>query len=172
MSEYDPSEPLHAVKYRVNLSVRYHRMRERFLALCDNGAKACALIASTAAFHALANESGNTYWSYAVIALFTFPSLLSLAFSLSTVARRHAELAQKFLQLEADILAKDFWDVSPEDINRWESALRIIEISEPPALSYLVRICQNQIAEFENQPDKIVKLNPLKKAFAQVFSFS
>lgn len=169
--EYDPSIPLHEVKYRVDLSVRYHRKREGFLSACDRATKACALISGTYAFHAIAAKTEGI-WPIVIVAAFTLPSLLSLAFSLADSAKKHAELAQKFLQLDSEMASKDFWSITPDDISKWGAMVRAIEISEPPSLTYLTRICQNQIAEAAGQPDKIVKLNFFKKSLAHIFSFS
>lgn len=169
--EYDPSAPLHEVKYRVDLSIRYHRKREGFLAACDRVSKACALISGSYAFHAIAAKTEGI-WPFVIVAAFTLPSLLSLAFSLADSAKKHAELAQKFLQLDAEMASKEFWSIGPEDISKWDAMVRAIEISEPPALTYLTRICQNQIAEAAGQPDKIVELNFFKKSLAHLFSFS
>ena len=86
---------LHYTKERIEISILYHRKRERFFALCDRVAKACALVSGTAAFQALRSSTdhdGNT-WALVIVLAFTLPSLLSLCFGWGDMARKHASLA-------------------------------------------------------------------------------
>jgi hypothetical protein len=90
-------------------------------------------------------------------------------FSWAESGKRHSELAQRFIYLQAKIVAKDFDSITEIDVNRWDEKIRMIEAGEPAALTTLVSICQNQIAIAANQPDKVVELKWYQKCLAHFF---
>lgn len=141
----------HEVLYRVELSALYHQKRERFFEACDKLAKAVAVIGGSVS---LARLGGADLMLF-VAAAITLTSTLSLVFGLSDRARRHASLASDFRRLEADIVARGERDFTESDIGAWCARERTLEASEPPALGNLVRICQNELAVAQNQPEKV-----------------
>lgn len=155
------------VLYRAELSVLYHQKRERFFELCDKLAKAVAVIGGSAA---LANFTGPDAVRYFAAAI-TVTSTLSLVFGFSDRSRRHAESARNFKQLEADIVARGEQSFTESDISAWDAKARLLETSEPPALSALVVLCQNEIAVAVSQPEKVVKMNLFERWFAYLFDF-
>ena len=156
----------HKALYQAELSALYHRKRERFLALCDRGGKAIALIAGTAAFSAVLGSAEAKSYAGLAVAAATLPGLV---FAWGDKARLHSELAQKYIALESEIIAVGEREFTEEQCHIWQSKIRFLEASEPPTLTVLVRICQNQIAMAIGQQDAIYKIKFVEKVFAHVF---
>lgn len=154
----------HPVLYRVELSILYHQKRERFFEICDKLAKAVAVIGGSAAWAKLGLEVAAP--------LITVTSTMSLVFNLSERSKRHSELSRNFRQLEAEIVLKGEDGFDQNDINIWASKVRSLESSEPPALSTLVRICQNELAIASGQPEKVVEICCIKRLLAHFFDFT
>ena len=154
------------VQYRAELSTLYHRKRERFFALCDRSSKAASLIAGTAAFSSLLPSAEAKAWAGAVVAAATMPGLVM---AWNDRARLHGELAQKFLAVEAEIVAKGKRDFTESDLNTWLAKLLAIEASEPPTLGGLTAVCHNQLATSNGNPESIVKISGLKRFFIHIF---
>jgi hypothetical protein len=157
------------VKYRVELNVRYHRKRERFFALCDRWSKAGSLIAGTAAFSTLLPSAEAKSIAGLVVALSAMPALV-LAWG--DKARLHADLAQKFLVLEAEIVRLGKRKFTEDQLNDWHARVLGIETSEPQALSVLEAICHNAIMDSLNEPERKIKLNWFQKLFMHIFDFN
>lgn len=151
-SEEPQTVTRHSVLYRAELSGLYHRKRERFFALCDRLSKATALVAGSAAFSSffMFNEADWKSYAGVVVAIST---TLSLVFAWSDKARQHADLAQKYVLMQSEIIevAEDKPDV--DLICSWGAKVRRIEAEEPPTLAGLVRLCQNQLAKAAGQKD-------------------
>jgi hypothetical protein len=133
----------YAELYRAELSGLYHRKRERFFALLDRGGKALSLIAGTAAFSSLLASADDKALAGLGVAISTLPGLV---FAWSDKARQHGELAQKFIQVQAEIVGAGERSFTEEQVDAWSANLRRLEASEPPTLTGLVRLCQNQLA--------------------------
>src|ERR1700688_2506844 len=116
----------HAALYRAELSVLYHRKRERFLALCDRVGKGIALVAGTAAFSSLLESSSAKAAMGSVVAAATLPGLV---FAWADKARLHSELAQKYIGLIAEITAKGERHYTEEDCFDWQARLRALEVN-------------------------------------------
>jgi hypothetical protein len=157
------------VNYRVELNVRYHRKRERFFALCDRWSKAFSLIAGTAAFSSLVPSPKGKSIAGLIVALSAMPALV---FSWSDKARLHADLAQKFLALEAEIVKVGKRNFTEDQINEWHSKILTIEASEPPGLSVLEAICHNSIMDSLGEPERKIKLNWFKKSLMHFIDFN
>ena len=71
---------------------------------------------------------------------------LGLVMAYADRSRKHAELACSFKKLEGEIVAAGERDFTEQDLNQWEAKLREIEVGEPPELSTLIRMCQNEQA--------------------------
>lgn len=126
--------------HRVEVSIRYHRKRERFFDWLDKWAKAIAIIGGSAA---LADIGGRevVQWAAAIIAL---TSTFSLVFAFSEKARLHADLAAQYGLLESSILRKGEREFRDDDLNEWSAKVRMIEMREPPILPTLARLCDEE----------------------------
>jgi len=161
-------ERRHALLYRVELSVLYHRKRERLFDTVDRTAKVLALVAASAALTRLTGD-GRGYMGAAALVAAT--SAVSLVFSLSERARRHAELAKSFAELGADLTGKGELRFTDDDLDRMDAKIRLLEAAEPATLGALVQLCQNQIATAQNQPDLVVPISWLRRMFAHIWDF-
>ena len=156
----------HNALYQAELSALYHRKRERFLALCDRAGKALALVAGTAAFSSILGTAEAKSYAGLVVGIATLPGLI---FAWADKARLHSELAQKYITLQSEIISVGERDFTEEQCFSWQARLRSIEVNEPPTLTILVRICQNQIAMAAGQSDAAYKISSTERFFAQIF---
>ena len=157
----------HQLIWRVQLSVMYHLKRERFLDGMDRGAKAVSALGGAAAFAFLKSNNDYGQWITGVIAI---TSALSLVYSPSTKARKHADLARDFKLLEADILGKGDAITSAE-LAVFESKFVRIEATEPATLGALVTQCHNELSAATGQREHITPLPLLQRAFKNWFDF-
>lgn len=157
------------VEYRVELSIRYHRKRERFFALCDRWSKAVSLIAGTAAFSTLLPDARDKSIAGLFVAIGAMPALV---LSWSDKARLHADLAQKFLTLNAEIVRVGKRKFTEDQLNEWHAKVLGIEASEPPTLSVLEAICHNDIVDSFGEPEKKINLTRSQKFFMHIFDFN
>lgn len=158
----------HEILYRIELSALYHQKRERFFELCDKLAKAMAVIGGSAA---LANLGGASMVKVAA-AIITVTSTLSLVLGFSDRARRHAEFARSFRELEGEVVALGERDFAEPDLNAWMARTRALESTEPPALSALVRLCQNELALAQGHPESVHPVAMHQRYLAHLFDFS
>ncbi len=128
------------LNYRCRLGALYHRKRERFFSSCDKWSTAITLIAGSAAFSRFVTEE---IFALLVGLTVVAASMLKLVMGWSDKARTHAVLAQRFIQLDATMVAAGPMDA--EKLDQFESELIAIDADEPPALSALVRQCQNEL---------------------------
>lgn len=128
--------------YKAELSALYHQKRERFFELADKLGKAASLFGGSAALWKIGNEGVVATMAAAV----TASSALSLVFSFSERSKRHAELSQGFRGIIGEILSKSEFDVNPVDASSWMSKVCALEAKEPPSLSALTVMCQNELA--------------------------
>lgn len=151
---------------RIELSVLYHRRRERWFASRDRFVKAIAIIGGSVAFARMTADM-VVQVAGAVIAI---ASTVTLVFAFADRARLHSDLAARFLRLEADIHGNGL-SFDDADLARWRAQLAEIEAAEPPALSTLVRLCQNQQALARNQPHRVYRVRWYERLFANLFDF-
>lgn len=145
----------HDALYRAELSVLYHRKRERFFAFWDRAVSAVAIVGGSAAFAGL----GGPDLVRVAAAAVAVTSTVGLVYGLAERARRHGDLAQQFLGLEASILRAGERDFTEAQTAQWEADARLIEASELPALGLLVVACQNELASAHGQPGSIRPLS-------------
>ncbi len=138
----------HEILHRLEVSVLYHRARERFLSWVAKGTTAVAIVGGSAAF-AAAVEPEWLRWAGLVVAA---TSTLTLVFGVPERARLHGELAVRHQLLLAEIAAKGERDFTEADLNAWEAALMRIESEEPAAFGTLVRLCQNRLKRVAGHP--------------------
>lgn len=144
----------HAVLYRVELSTLYHQKRERFFAVCDKLGNAVGVVGGSAALVSISRPDALAWIAMAI----TVVSSAALVFGFSDRARRHADLAREFRELEAVMIERGEREFTEQDVFAWESRTRRLESGEPPSLGALVVLCQNELARAQGQTDKIVKL--------------
>lgn len=161
-------EKRHAVLYRTELSTLYHQKRERFFALWDKLTNAIGVIGGSAALASLSKPDLLAWIALAI----TSVSALALVIGFSDRSRMHADLAKNFRQLEAEIIRCGERDFTEEQLYSWESATRMLESSEPPALGALVILCQNELARAQGHEDKIIKMNRIQRILSHIFDFS
>lgn len=156
------------VRYRVELSVRYHRKRERFFALCDRCSKAVSLIAGTAAFSSLLPTADAKSTAGLVVALGAMPALVM---AWGDKARLHGELAQKFLAIEAEIVRVGKRKFLEEHLNEWQAQLLGLEALEPPTLAALEALCHNYVMDSYGERERKIPLEWWHRLFMHIFDF-
>ncbi|MEH6434330.1 hypothetical protein [Massilia sp. DD77] len=128
--------------YRAELSALYHQKRERFFELLDKLGKAIAVFGGSAALWKI----GNPDLVAQIAAFITASSALSLVFSFSERSKRHAELARSFREIAGDIVGTSDFEIRDSKASEWMGKVCALEAKEPPALSALVVMCQNELA--------------------------
>jgi len=133
----------HELLFDVRRSVRYHTRRRQFFDKWSKIFKFITVLSGTATFAtALATLSKTwTLGSAVVVALF---STIDLIIGTSEKARLHTDLANKFIELEKDIV------VASEELEELQlselTARRLdIEAEEPPIKRILDSICHNEL---------------------------
>jgi hypothetical protein len=152
------------IVYKCRLSALYHRKRERFFGLLDKLTAAFALIAGAGAMTDLLHTADNKAIAGAIVVAVTLPSIV---FSWAERSRTFALLAAKFISLEAEIESAGILDALALD--KLKSKALLLDMEEPPQLSALTRICQNEISFADGHLANITKLSFWEKHFAQWF---
>ncbi|MDR1661238.1 MAG: hypothetical protein LBR95_02250 [Azoarcus sp.] len=129
---------------------------------------AAVLFSGSAAFAVAANEA-MVKWAGAAAAL---AGATSLVMGFSEKARRHAALAERFKQIEADIHEVGEYDYTPEQVAAWQARIVRLEAHEPPTRHILARMCQNDMAFAVGQPDKMTHIPVVQRLLAHFVSFS
>ena len=150
---------------KAEVSALYHQKRERFFELLDKYSKAGGLLCGSAALWKVTER--EIVERLAVV--ITFLSALSLVFSFAERSKKHAELARAFRIIAAEIVGKGERGYVEADINEWNRKLYALDATEPPSLSALVILCQNEIALAKNQPDAVHPQNWLVRLLAHFF---
>lgn len=128
--------------WRAELSALYHQKRERFFELADKLCKAVALFGGSAALW----KAGDAYWIAWFAVFISASSALSLVLSFSERSKRHADLSRGFREIIASIEGAGDFKISNRMASVWMGQVCALEAKEPPALSALVVICQNELA--------------------------
>ena len=152
---------------RAELSTLYHRKLERVLSRTDRLIKLLSLIGGSAAIARVA----TTDVIVAIGLTIAIANGLGLVMAFADRSRKHAELASSFKLLEREIVAAGERDFTERDLNQWEASLREIEAGEPPDLSALVRICQNEQALARGDLKHVYRIHWYERAFAFWFDF-
>lgn len=139
-------EKRHEALYKAELSALYHQKRERFFELLDKLGKAASLFGGSAALWKVGSPESIS----AIAAFITVTSSLSLVFSFSERSKRHAELARSFRDIISEILGKGEISFNESDASAWMGKLCALEAKEPPTLSALTVMCQNELAIARN----------------------
>ncbi len=139
------------LQWQIQLSVMYHLKRERFLDGCDRWSKFVSVVGGAASFSVLKD-------SPAIPALITIVSALSLVFGFSTKARKHADLARSFKNLEAELILLDC-NCETKFLRNVKAQYLRIESEEPASLGALVTDCHNHLCTSHNRKEEITRLN-------------
>lgn len=158
----------HAVLYRTELSTLYHQKRERFFSVCDKLGNAVGVIGGSAALASLSNPELLAWIALAI----TVVSSAALVLGFSDRARRHADLAKDFRQLEATIVRCGERDFTEQDISSWDASTRMLESTEPPALGALVVLCQNELARAQGHLGYVVRMSWMQRVLAHFVDFN
>ena len=150
--------------WNIRLSALYHLKRERFLDGADKASKAFSALGGAAAFSQI-KSSGEG--GLLITGLITLISTLTLVYSTSSKARRHAELARDFRRLEADILVLGD-AITMSDIAKFESKRVSLESAEPASLGALVTQCHNELCESFGLIEQITPLGFLDRFFKNI----
>ncbi len=134
--------------YQAELSALYHQKRERFFELLDKLGKAASVFGGSAALWKISNPDLVAQ----IAAFITVSSALSLVFSFSERSKRHAELARSFREVIADIMGTSDFDIRDSKASEWMGKVCALEAKEPPSLSALVVMCQNELAIARKAP--------------------
>ena len=151
--------------WRVRLSALYHLKRERFLDGVDKTVKAVSALGGAAAFSQIKSEPIVGLWITAIIAVL---GTISLVYSPSAKARKHAELARDFKRLESDIVAMGF-DLTDQQVAQFNATFILLESSEPASLGALVTQCHNELAMAIGQCGHITPLPLWHRLFKNWF---
>ncbi len=153
------------VIYRCEVSALYHRKRERFFSNGQRIANVLALTFGAIGFSSIASTGFGI--SMAVIAAAV--AIISIVFGWSDRATAHAGFAARFITLRAEIEAAGV--VSDHQIDLFSARALAIESEEPPALSALVRICQNELARASGHLTHVQPLRCWERLGAQFVDF-
>lgn len=140
--------------WNIRISALYHLKRERFIDGADKASKAISALGGAAAFSQI---KSNGDWGLWITGFITLVSTLTLVYSTSAKARKHAELARDFRRLEADVLAVGD-DITGAQIARFDSVRVSLEASEPASLGALVTQCHNELCESFGLIDQITPI--------------
>lgn len=99
--------------YRSQLSAQYHRRRERFYDWLHRASLAVALFSGSTAFAAAAHPMIVQMASTAV----ALATTVALVFGFSDKARLHAQLAEQFKRIEADVYRAGDYDYTEAQVN-------------------------------------------------------
>ncbi|MGV0999637.1 MAG: hypothetical protein ACOYBQ_09945 [Fluviibacter sp.] len=102
-----------------------------------------------------------------LVALVTLPNVV---FSWASKARLHAMLASRFVALQSEIELAGI--ITDDEANTFKSTATSVESEEPPELSALTRICQNEIANADgNHKGYVTKISCHQRLLAHFFDF-
>jgi len=165
----------HELLYEIDLSMLYHRKRERIFDSMDRLGKAVAVVGGSAAvakfLESGSDAGGSSGLLMTLAALIAITSALSLVFGFSERARRHAELAKAFGEVGTQLARAGQTRFDERDLDQCEVKIRSLEATEPASLGALVRICQNEIAIAQGQPDFVSRVRWRERIFAHIWDF-
>lgn len=152
----------HAVLYRVELSILYHKKHAHFFDVFSSLCDAVAWIGIVIILANLSNSSVVAGWAAATaIAMF-----IKSAFRLQPLANWHTAKAREYAEIQADIAITNERGFTEQHIGDWTHHVSLIEASERATLGNLVILCQNELAISQGQFDKVVPLRWWQRLFA------
>lgn len=145
-------ERRHAIVYGLQLSVLYHRKRERYYDMLERMLQTLVTASATSGVSLLlATDKKAELWLVGAAAVI---SMIQLAYSPAARARQHAQLASDYQVLWAEAAARgEHW--TDEDCNSFQSKSLRIGATSPPQLGALVVDCENELALAYGAPSEV-----------------
>lgn len=163
----------HALLFSVRMSMRYHQKRRWFFDFWQRVQNFVSILGGSAALAGLSKAA-----PFAAVPEWVAPASMLAVTVLGAAAlvigfgRRsweHADLAKRFMRLEADVQAAD----TAEVLSACRRRRLEIEADEPPCLNVLAILCMNEVARAEYPADQVnehlYRVNFLQRALAQYF---
>jgi hypothetical protein len=138
------------VLYKVNVTGRYHRRRQRFFDLLDKGTKAATVLLGASLFGDLLKQNLP-----AVAAAISSLGLMALVFGYSDRKQAHKELAEAALNLAAKIEESPIELLTDTVAGQWAADFQRLNAKEPPALKTLVIICEWEQSTADGHPGNV-----------------
>jgi hypothetical protein len=155
----------HELLFGVRRSVRYHLRRSRFFDIWGKVTSGLNVLFGSAVAATLIGKSPELGIAFGgVVALI---STIDLVVGSALSARNHADLAKRFIALEAEI------ERAPGNpIGALREKRLSIEADEPPVLRTLDVMCHNELAKAMGLgPDEMYQVSWVKRRLAQFVSF-
>lgn len=160
----------HKVLNQVQLSVLYHRKRERFFDSLERLMQAVVTASATGGVALLlASQSDKTFelWFMAATAAV---SMIQLAYAPGAHAKQHAQLATEYHNLWAEGVAMgEVW--SHVECDAMQSRALKIGAAEPPQLGAVIVLCENEIAMAAGQATKVRALPLYMRMLKHLWNF-
>lgn len=157
---------IYALEFGLATSVCYHAKRRRFFTNLQYSANILNLVGGSSAFFAIAGGlPGISMIGAAFVALISF---CNLVINFSEKARLYEGLCRKFGLLNAKVAEGER---TRENYRKWKAERLTLEAEEPPALSLLADICNNEVAIGLGHYDYVVKNIDWRRCLANIFSF-
>lgn len=144
-------ETTHSLLFGVRRSVRYHVRRRMFFDRLNLSASAASVIFGSAAMAAMLGNMGKE-WIMAAAGIVTILSAINLVVGSSRMARLHADLARKFIELEKQIIMAG--DQADDSLLAFQAIRLDIEAEEPHVLRVLDTLCHNELMRAMGYPPK------------------
>ncbi|MGP8432971.1 hypothetical protein [Paraburkholderia fungorum] len=166
------------LRYRIELSILYHRKRGRFLYVLGKLGKGASVLSALHVAAAVllsmvipAVDAGRVLVEGFVWALCT-AVIFCVAKDSSEYACTHKQLTRAYYALLMAMVAagRDAFE-SATQLDRWEVQIYSIERGEPAVMTALIVLCENQIKIARGQPDKVVPLSWGQRTLAQLYDF-
>lgn len=142
-------ETVHGLLFGVRRSVRYHVRRRMFFDRLNLSASAASVIFGSAAMAAMLSNLG-TEWVVLATGIVTILSAINLVVGSSRMARLHADLAKRFIDLEKRIVVAG--EKAEASLLEFQAERLDIEMEEPPVLRVLDTLCHNELMRSMGYP--------------------
>lgn len=162
------AETHHDLLFGVRRSTRYHMRRRRFFELWHAITNFIGIATGSAAVAAVVGAYPG--WAGSLGAMVAVASALDLVIGTAEMARKHSDLAARFVLLERELVLAG--DPTEENVRMFTAKRLEIEAGEPPILRALDRLCYNELCRAMGEPASSFKHVPLyQKWLAQLISF-
>lgn len=160
------TDSLHDLLFGVRRSIRYHVRRRMFFDRLNLTASAVSVIFGSAAMVAMLNDLGRG-WVTAAAAVVTVFATINLVVGSARMARLHADLARRFVELEQQIVLADAAAASA--VSRFTATRLGIEAEEPPVLRVLDSLCHNELMRAMGYPSgSLLRIRWHQRLLAQI----
>lgn len=156
----------HDLLYRCDLSIKYHRRRERFFELVDRFVKIVTVIGSSAVFFKLADAQMLLAASFCMLV----GSTVSLVLQFSSRATVHSGMSKEWGTLQRDVIAK--CELDDGLIAEFDARAAMLDAQEPCVLRSLVADIQNEMARAAGEESKIRPLGIWRQLWMNFFDIA